>query len=208
MLTRTVTATALVLLATLGGILFHSARLSIAQAPPVSSGDDPHYTPDGSLIMPQNYREWIFLTAGLDMSYNPPKGTPPDQHVFQNVFANPGSYHSFLETGTWPNKTTLITEVRGADNPVSINKQGHTQSGVIVTTEIHVKDHNKWSFYEMQGGLPTAKYIPPPADCYACHEAHAAVDTTFVQYYPILLPIAEQHGTISPNYKPDPPTAH
>ena len=38
----------------------------------------------------------------------------------------------------------------------------------------------------------------PP--CYSCHAEHAAVDTTFVQFYPTLLPIAKGKGTLSPAY--------
>jgi hypothetical protein len=44
--------------------------------------------------------------------------------------------------------------------------------------------------------------IPMSEDCYACHRDHAAVDTTFVQFYPTLLPLATQKGTLSPNYQP------
>jgi len=39
--------------------------------------------------------------------------------------------------------------------------------------------------------------IPKGASCYSCHAAHAAVDTTFVQFYPTLLPIAQKKGTLS-----------
>ncbi len=38
-------------------------------------------------------------------------------------------------------------------------------------------------------------------DCYSCHEQHGAVDTTFVQFYPTLLKLAEQKGTLSEAYK-------
>lgn len=41
------------------------------------------------------------------------------------------------------------------------------------------------------------------ADCYSCHEQHAAVDTTFVQFYPTLLEIAKQKKTLSPSYLKD-----
>jgi hypothetical protein len=39
--------------------------------------------------------------------------------------------------------------------------------------------------------------IPRSPECYSCHAAHAAVDTTFVQFYPTLLPIARSKGTLS-----------
>ena len=38
-------------------------------------------------------------------------------------------------------------------------------------------------------------------DCYSCHEQHGAVDTTFVQFYPTLIELAKQKGTLSPSYK-------
>jgi hypothetical protein len=34
-----------------------------------AAAQTPAYTPDGRLKFPDNYREWIFLSAGLDMSY-------------------------------------------------------------------------------------------------------------------------------------------
>lgn len=49
--------------------------------------------------------------------------------------------------------------------------------------------------------------IPPAASCYACHSAHAAVDTTFVQFYATLLPIAKNHATLSRGYENDVRTA-
>ena len=45
--------------------------------------------------------------------------------------------------------------------------------------------------------------IPTSAGCYSCHAAHAAVDTTFVQFYPTLLPIAKSKGTLSAAYLKD-----
>jgi hypothetical protein len=42
--------------------------------------------------------------------------------------------------------------------------------------------------------------VPTEAACYSCHSQHAAVDTTFVQFYPTLLPIASSKGTLSPSY--------
>jgi len=164
--------------------------------------DAPAYTTDGSLVPPSDYHEWIFLTSGIDMSYDAPKpGAPPPPHsTFNNIFVNPSSYRSFLATGKWPDQTTIVLEIRGAENPVSINKRGHTQSTDVHAVELHVKDKGKWSFYDLSGDTKAAKLIPPPADCYTCHEAHAAVDTTFVQFYPTLLPIAQQKNTLSPVY--------
>ena len=72
--------------------------------------------------------------------------------------------------------------------------------------EVHVKDsaHMKggWGFFGFHDTV-SGKLIERPADCYTCHEAHAAVDTTFVQFYPTLLPVAKAKGTLSKEYLKD-----
>jgi Cytochrome P460 len=165
-------------------------------------GDGLSYAADGQFKMPEHYREWVFLSSGVDMSYSP-KSSMTGHSVFDNVFVNPSSYRAFLQTGTWPDKTTLVLEIRGAEGARSIDKSGHTQSSEIMGIELHVKDaklQGGWGFYEFDGPKGTAKVVPRPASCYQCHEAHAAVDTTFVQFYPTLLSLAKTKGTLSPAY--------
>ncbi|HSY36119.1 MAG TPA: cytochrome P460 family protein [Acidobacteriaceae bacterium] len=178
------------------------AFLPGAQSLPAPSGDAPTYTSDGNLVAPSHYREWIYLTSGIDMSYTAAT-SEPGHSMFDNVFVNPTAYKAFVATGTWPDKTTLVLEVRAAQNPVSINKRGHTQSTELMGMEVHVKDHGQWSFYDLSDGGTVAKLIQRPASCYTCHEAHAAVDTTFVQFYPTLLPLATQKKTLSAAYLKD-----
>jgi len=48
-----------------------------------------------------------------------------------------------------------------------------------------------------------AEQIPASAPCYSCHEHHAAVATTFIQFYPTLLPIAQEKKTLSVGYLKD-----
>ena len=59
-----------------------------------------------------------------------------------------------------------------------------------------------WAFFGFQGEKPAAM-IPAKAGCIACHEAHGAVDTTFVQFYPTLLPRAQELKTLSAAYLKD-----
>jgi hypothetical protein len=162
-------------------------------------GAGPAYTSDGQMKAPEHYREWVYLTTGFDMSYNP-SAQATEHHTFDNVFVNPESYKAFLETGTWPDKTVLVLEVRGAEGKGSINQRGNFQSTEITGLEVHVKDSarfpGKWAFFGF-GNSKTAKMIPLSTNCYSCHADHAAVDTTFVQFYPTLLPIAKSKGTLS-----------
>jgi hypothetical protein len=170
---------------------------------PVTS-HDPSYTADGQLRLPENYRTWIYLSSGFDMSYNP--AMTMDQHMFDNVFANPEAYQAFLKTGTWPDRTMLVLEARRAESTGSINKAGQFQGTSVMGVEVHIKDESrfpgKWAFFAF-GNSKTAKMIPTSADCYSCHEQHGAVDTTFVQFYPALLPVAAAKSTLSPSYLRD-----
>jgi hypothetical protein len=169
---------------------------------PAGPSQVPAYTGDGRLQLPEHYREWVYLTSGFDMRYDP-SAQNGDQHVFDNVFVNPASYQAFLKTGTWPDHTTLVLEFRDGLGKGSINQKGNYQ-GTVQGLDVHVKDEarfpDKWAFFEFSGGK-TGKLFPTSADCYSCHAAHAAVDTTFVQFYPTLLPIANSKGTLSPAYQ-------
>jgi len=177
-----------------------------APAPPAESTSPtqiPTYTAEGRLLFPANYREWIYLTSGVDMSYSP-NGMGMDHSMFDNVFVNPDAYKSFLQTGTWPDKTMLVLEVRGAQGKGSINQKGNYQGTEVMGLEVHIKDEarfpGKWAFFGFDDGK-TGKMVPLSADCYSCHAAHAAVDTTFVQFYPTLLPIAKSKGTLAAAYQ-------
>jgi Cytochrome P460 len=187
--------------------LLTSAALLSVLASAMASGDStatavraPVYTDDGRLTLPEDYREWVYLSTGFDMSYSPMAMS--GHHMFDNVFVEPGAYKAFLATGTWPDKTMLVLEVRGAQDKGSINKTGHYQSADVMGREVHVKDatHGGWAFFGFDGDKP-AQMTPRTASCYSCHAEHAAVDNTFVQFYPTLLPLATAKGTLSAAYK-------
>ncbi len=190
-------------LALLGlALVFASVEVpSLAQSPAGAHAYAPEYTKEGHLLLPQNYREWVFLTSGLGMNYGP-MTAGMDHVMFDNVFVNPEAYRSFVETGTWPDKTVLVLEVRGAESKGSINKSGHYQSTEKMGLEVHIKDTarfpGKWAFFDFESDK--GNLIPPSESCYSCHAEHAAVDTTFVQFYPTLLPIAKKKATFSPAY--------
>jgi hypothetical protein len=160
------------------------------------------YTSDGQLRRPANYREWLYLSSGFDMSYNPEMQM--GHHMFDNVFVNPEAWRGFLKSGTWPDKTVLVLEARGAEDRGSINQKGNFQSAAVMGLEVHVKDEarfsGKWAFFGFSGGA-TAKMIPLTENCYSCHRDHGAVDTTFIQFYPTLMPIAREKGTVDAAYR-------
>jgi hypothetical protein len=152
--------------------------------------------------MPQDYREWVFLTSGLGMNYSAPSPAESNPR-FDNVFVSPSAYAAFLKTGTWPDKTMFMLEIRSSESKGSINIGGHYQTG-LNAIEAEVRENGQWTFYSFGSGNQTGKAFPRTESCYACHASHGAVDNTFVQFYPTLIPIAQQHGTYQ---KPPEPLA-
>src|SRR4051812_48237350 len=77
-----------------------------------AAAESPNYTADGRLIPPSDYREWIFLSSGLDMSYLQLPLNLLRASKFGNVFVNPEAYRTFVKTGAWPDKTVFVAEHR------------------------------------------------------------------------------------------------
>lgn len=157
----------------------------------------PEYTREGAMVLPANYREWVFLSSGLGMTYGPVGRTDAAGNPrFDNVFASPEAYKAFLRTGSWPDKTVLILEVRSSEGNVSINTGGRVQ-GEILAVEAHVKDTARfeggWAFFGF-GKSTRATATPRDANCYTCHTQHGAVDSTFVQFYPTLMEVVKRKG--------------
>src|SRR5262249_23475957 len=57
----------------------------VASAQP-ATGTGATYTTDGRLEFPKDFRKWVFLSSGMDMSY---VDNAPPTSTFGNVFANP-----------------------------------------------------------------------------------------------------------------------
>jgi hypothetical protein len=167
--------------------------------------DAPQYTSAGELRLPKNYREWIFLSSGLGMTYGPSASTPQDPR-FDNVFVSPTSYRAFLDTGHWPDKTVFILEIRRSVEKGSINQGGRFQTDV-VSIEAAVKDERrfpqKWAYFGFGRG-DKAQAASATSSCNTCHGKNAAVENTFVQFYPTLLEVATRKGTLNPSYSASP----
>jgi len=186
----------------LAGLAAAAVALGVGAA---AQGPDtaPAYTAKGEMEFPSDYRTWVYLSTGYNMSYR--AAAMPGMSQFDNVFVNPAAYAAFLKTGTWPDKTVMVLEVRQGDQRGSINRAGQFQTQRL-GVEVHVKDVGRfpggWAFFDFAGEGP-GQLLPPSQPCYACHAAHAAVDTTFVQFYPTLKPIAAAMATFSANYLAD-----
>lgn len=163
------------------------------------AAEGPQFTPDGALLRPEDYREWVFLSSGLGMNYGPnAAGSRPEHPPFDNVFVSRPAYKAFRETGRWPDKTMFVLELRSSESKGSINTGGHFQTDVRAI-EVELKDEKryggKWMFFDFGKSAASVKPLPTTERCYSCHAEHGAVDNTFVQFYPTLISVAKDKGT-------------
>jgi cytochrome P460 len=184
-----------------------------------AAADAPAYNANGELLRPTDYRDWVYVTSGIDMFYGPgadaaPAASEPARpSVFTNVFVTRPAYEEFMRSGTWPDKTMFILEVRRAEKAASIDNRGQSQ-GAVLTIESAVKDvqrfaanegSNGWGYFGFRspdGLRDSSAVLPTTASCYSCHASNTAVDNTFVQFYPTLFEVAKRLGTVKATYDP------
>jgi tetratricopeptide (TPR) repeat protein len=158
--------------------------------------NQPNYTQDGKLVLPPDYRDWYFLTSGLGMNYSTGMSMHP---MFTNVFVPRDAVKAFKETGKWPDKTQFVLEIVQPATHGSINKGGHYQNA-LMGWDVEVKDSTRpqqWTYYNFDAKDTQADPIASTA-CLKCHSANAAVENTFVQFYPTLLDFSVEKGLIKP----------
>jgi Cytochrome P460 len=191
----------MLLVLVLGLIAAFLASRSIPRPATPSAGDGPQFTADGQLVRPADYRRWIYVSSGFGMSYTQ---RPEDMQMFTNVFVKPAAYDYYLANGKWPDKTMFVLEIYGSTSQGSINKHGSYQKD-FAGLDVEVKDEarfaDKWAYFNFDGGEKTAGAIAPGQNaCWKCHEQNAAVEHSFVQFYPELLKVAKAKNTIKRAY--------
>jgi|SRR5687767_7864327 hypothetical protein len=169
--------------------------------------DGPTYIKGDNLVRPPNYREWVFIGSGIGLTYE--QGA--SGNTFTNVFVNPAAYREFMNTGRWPDKSVFILEFRASGTEAPPNTTGRFQTR-LVGLEAEVKDArfpDGWAFYNFRlkpESTAIADSVPPlagkeVASCVECHTKSTAVERTFVQFYPTLLDVAREKGTLNPGFK-------
>jgi len=171
--------------------------------------DGPQYESGRNLVLPEDYRSWPFIGAGLGMTYDGERGTlaRAADPRFTHAFVNPSAYRHFMATGSWPDGSVFVLEFRGSASEASINREGRFATD-LVFLEAEVKDSrfaDGWAFYAFGPANNLSKVAEPlagdaVASCVACHSEHAAVERTFVQFYPTLLDVARAKGTLKPGF--------
>jgi hypothetical protein len=183
-----------------GGVAF-------AQTPqPYTVGDAqinsrylPEYTASGDLMLPKNWRQWIYLGSPL---------TPEalnDRHAnfpeFHNVYIEPGSFAIYKKTGVFPEGTILFKELQLTKQPEENPDGSRTEPsgrgyfpGVLNGADVTVKDSKRfaathgWGYFNFHHYEPKAltASAKPKSECAFCHIASAKKDDVWTQFYRML----------------------
>lgn len=149
----------------------------------------------GELVRPEGYREWIFVgTPVTPNSLNNGKAAFPE---FHNVYIDPESFAHYSKTGEFREGTILIKELVSVGATQASSGNGFFE-GEFIGLEATIKDSKQfpdepgnWAYFSFTGKDYTLPYKDlatafPAAACNSCHQATAADDWVFTQYYPVL----------------------
>ncbi len=152
----------------------------------------PSFNAQGELIRPEGYREWIYIGTPLTPNeLNPPEAPFPE---FHSVYIHPADYAHWKRTGEFRDGTILIKELVSVGSKQAVSGNGYFM-GEFVGLEATVKDSQRfpdepgyWAYFSFGHSYPLAESTAaePTANCNACHQASAADDWVFTQYYPVL----------------------
>ncbi len=172
------------------GMLFWSAAV---YADPGADFPKPSYNDKGEMIRPDiSYREWVYVGTPLTPNeLNPPEAPFPE---FHNVYIHPSDFDHYKRTGKFPDGTVMVKELVLIGSKAAVSGIGFFM-GEFTGLEATVKDSERfgdepgnWAYFSFGHSYPLADSAAafPAAACNACHEASAADDFVFTQYYPVL----------------------
>jgi cytochrome P460 len=176
-------------------LLFGSLKNSNAQS---KARYLPEYTPNGELILPKNFHDWVYV--GSPLTPNALNGGNAGFPEYHNVYIEPGSYEIFRATHEFPEGTILFKELQltlPAENPDGSRTEPSGAGyfpGKFNGADVTVKDSrrfpetNGWGYFNFnhhEPKAPTAK-VKSKDECAYCHIAGARKDEVWVQFYPLL----------------------
>jgi len=158
----------------------------------------PQYNDKGELLLPKNFREWIYIGSPLTPNgLNNGKAGFPEYH---NVYIEPGSYAIYKKTGVFPEGTIIFKELQltqTAQFPDGSRTEPSGRGyfpGAFNGADVTVKDTKRfpdtqgWGFFNFNHSepkAPTAK-VKPKDECASCHIAGAKKDMVWTQFYRLL----------------------
>ncbi len=147
---------------------------------------------DGALIRPDGYREWVYIgTPVTPNDMNNGKAPFPE---FHNVYIDRRSWAAYKRAGKYPDGTTLVKELVDVGSKRAPSGKGYFM-GEFIGLEVAIKDSKRfkdepgyWAYFSFGHKYPLAEKaaMQPAVNCNSCHEASAADDWIFAQYYPVV----------------------
>lgn len=163
----------------------------------------PQWAADGSLVLPKDFREWVFL--GAPTTPNGLNDGAANFPEFHNVYTQPAAFKAYRETGKWPEGTMMVKELQlsvKGDRPDGSKGEASGRGYFPAAAngiDLSVKDSTKFASSKNWGYFTFGHHAPPyPASakaadigtCAACHMAKADEDMVYVSFYkPILNPL-------------------
>ena len=148
----------------------------------------------GELERPEGYREWVYVgTPVTPNDLNSGKAAFPE---FHNVYIDPESWKHWKKTGKFREGTILMKELISVGSKAAVSGNGYFMGEFIgleatIKSKKHFPDEpGNWAYFSFT--TPDHKSLKPTAAkfaaaaCNACHQASAADDWVFTQYYPVL----------------------
>ncbi len=171
-------------------VLIAAAVFLTGQTRPV--GGVARFNDGGELIRPEGYREWMYV--GTPLTPNDLNDGNAPFPEFHNVYIDPESWAHWKRTGAFREGTVLVKELVSVGSKKAVSGRGYFM-GEFVGLEATVKSKDRfpkepgnWAYFSFGHSYPLAQTARafPAGDCNACHDASAADDWVFTQYYPVL----------------------
>ncbi len=149
---------------------------------------------NGQLLRPTGYREWIYVgTPVTPHDMNGGKAAFPE---FHNVYIDPKSWAHWKKTGNFREGTILIKELVSVGSKSAASGKGYFM-GNFLGLEATIKSKKRypdepgnWAYYSFSTKdhktLNKTAAMLPTTSCNGCHQASAAEDWVFTQFYPVL----------------------
>jgi len=162
--------------------------------PASASAEDFFEMKDGELVRPTGYREWVFIGTPLTPNdMNNGQATFPEFHA---VYLDPESWDVWKESGEFRDGAIIVKELISVGSKAAASGAGYFMGDYIgleasIKSSEHFPDEpGNWAYFSFT--TPDHKTLTetnapfPAAACNACHDAVAADDFVFTQYYPVL----------------------
>ena len=182
-----------------------TASYSGGESSSMQAGDGivkPEFTDAGAVKIPVDWRKWIYV--GTPLTPNALNGGAAPFPEFHNVYIEPSAYTHYKKTGEFAEGTQIVKElalVRENNNDATTGASAEISGvgyfeGEFQGLELAYKDTERfgdapggWVYYSFGHKAEPYEQTPqafPNEACNACHDANAAQDFVFTQFYPVL----------------------